>query len=216
MATSKVLIVGASGGIATLVERELIDNPQIELTLLARHPERIASDIRNDSRVKIIKADVLDYPALLEAVKGQDLVYANLYGRNLGEQGQSIAKAMHEAGVKRIIWISANGIYGEIPGAYGKWNAMMLDGILKAYSEGAEAIETTNLDYTIVRPAWFSDKDEVNYEITQKGEPFKGTEVSRKSVAAYVASLIIDPSQEIRSSVGINEPNTDGAKPSFY
>jgi nucleoside-diphosphate-sugar epimerase len=183
---------------------------------LARHPERIASDIRNDSRVKIIQADVLDYPTLLEAVKGQDLVYANLYGRNLGEQGKSIAKAMQEAGVKRIIWISANGIYGEIPGEYGNWNAMMLGGTLKAYSQGAEAIETTDLDYTIVRPAWFSDKDEVNYEITQKGEPFKGTEVSRKSVAAYVTSLIVDPSQEIRSSVGINEPNTDGAKPSFY
>jgi hypothetical protein len=123
---------------------------------------------------------------------------------------------MQEAGVKRIIWISANGIYGEIPGEYGNWNAMMLGGTLKAYSQGAEAIETTDLDYTIVRPAWFSDKDEVNYEITQKGEPFKGTEVSRKSVAAYVTSLIVDPSQEIRSSVGINEPNTDGAKPSFY
>ena len=211
-----VLILGASGGIATLVERNLIDDKNIQMTLLARHPHRIASDIRDDSRVRIVKADVTDHDALLEAVKGQDLVYANLYGANLGEQGKSIAKAMHEAGVKRIIWISANGIYDEIPGAYGKWNAMMLGRTLDAYAAGAEAIETSGLDYTIVRPAWFSDKDVVSYETTQKGTPFKGTEISRKSVAAYVTSLIVDSDKAIGASVGINEPDTDGPKPSFY
>lgn len=149
-------------------------------------------------------------------MNGQDLVYANLYGADLGEQGKSVAAVMKEAGIDRVIWISANGIYGEIPGEYGKWNAMMLGRTLDAYAAGAEAIESSGLDYTIVRPAWFSDKDEVSYEITQKGTPFKGTEVSRKSVAAYVTSLIRDPGQDVGKSVGINEPNTDGPKPSFY
>lgn len=211
-----VLILGASGGIATLVERRLIDNSQIHLTLLARHPERLASDIRADGRVDVVKADVTDQDALQAAMKGQDVVYANLYGANLGVQGESVVEAMHESGVRRVIWISANGIYGEIPGEYGEWNSMMLGGTLDAYAAGAKAIETSDLDYTIIRPAWFSDKDEINYELTQKGVPFKGTEVSRRSVAAYVASLIADPGQEIRHSVGINEPNTDGPKPSFY
>ena len=35
MATKKIIILGASGGIATLVERNLIDNPQIELKIAA-------------------------------------------------------------------------------------------------------------------------------------------------------------------------------------
>jgi uncharacterized protein YbjT (DUF2867 family) len=212
----KVLILGANGDIATLVEHNLIDNLDIRMTLLARHPKRIASDLRGHDRVNIVQADVTDHAALLAAVKGQDLVYANLYGANLGAQGQSVARAMQEAGVRRIVWISANGIYGEIPGAYGDWNARMLGSTLDAYAAGAKAIEDSDLDYTIVRPAWFSDKDVVSYELTQKGEPFKGTEVSRKSVAAYVTSLIVDPAQAIRASVGINEPNTDGGKPSFY
>ena len=212
----KLLILGASGGIATLVARNLTGNAKVQMTLLARHPERIAGDIRHDGRAKIVKADVTHHDELLAAVKGQDLVYANLCGSNLGEQGKSVAAAMTQAGVKRVIWISANGIYGEIPGEYGQWNAMMLGSTLDAYAAGAKAIEDSGLDYTIVRPAWFSDKDVVSYELTQKGEPFKGTEVSRKSVAAYVTSLIVDPSQAIRASVGINEPNTDGDKPSFY
>lgn len=79
-----VLILGASGGIATLVERLLIDDPQIHLTRLARRPERIVDDIRGDDRVTIVTADVTDHDALLGAMNGQDTVYANLYGANLG------------------------------------------------------------------------------------------------------------------------------------
>lgn len=212
----EVLVLGASGGIATLVCRRLVNEAAIHLTLLVRHPERLAGDLRADPRVQVVVADVTDHDALLAAVEGKDLVYANLYGANLGVQGRTVAAAMREAGVRRVIWISANGIYGEIPGAYGEWNARMLGTTLDAYAAGAEAIETSGLDYTIVRPAWFSDKPQVAYELTKKGEPFKGTEVSRQSVAAYVASLISDPGQAIGASVGISEPNTEGPKPSFY
>lgn len=212
----EVLVLGASGTIATLVERHLIDDPQIRMTLLARRPERLAPDIRDDSRVHVIQADVTRHDDLLAATRGADLVYANLYGANLGDQGHAVVRAMYEAGVRRVIWVSANGIYGEIPGEYGQWNAKMLGTTLDAYAAGAKAIEESGLDYTIIRPAWFSDKEKVDYELTQKGTPAKGTEVSRQSVAAFIASLITDPNQEIRRSVGINEPNTDGPRPSFY
>ncbi|MFC6275330.1 NAD(P)H-binding protein [Levilactobacillus tangyuanensis] len=212
-----VLILGASGSIATLVTRQLLDDSRVHLTLLVRHPDHLADDIRNDSRVTIVVADVVkDTATLLESVRGQDLVYANLYGANLKQQGQAVVAAMTTAKVSRILWISANGIYNEIPGKYGQWNAQMLGSTLDAYAAGAKAIESSNLKYTIVRPAWFSDKDVISYELTQKGQAFKGTEVSRQSVAAYLTSLILDPSQAIRQSVGINEPDTDGAKPSFY
>jgi len=212
-----ILILGASGSIATLIEQNLIDDPQIRMTLLVRRPERLASQFQQDSRVKIVVADVVkDHELLVTAMQNQDLVYANLYGANLGQQGKSVVTAMKEAHLKRVIWISANGIYHEIPGKYGQWNAAMLGTTLDAYAAGAKAIETGKLNYTIVRPAWFSDKEAISYELTQKGQPFKGTEVSRKSVAAYVTSLILDPSQAIKQSVGINEPATAGSKPSFY
>lgn len=213
----KVLILGASGSIATLVTRNLLDDTRVQLTLLVRHPDRLAADIRNDSRVTVVVADVVkDTAQLTAAMQGQDLVYANLYGANLKQQAQAVVTAMTAAQLDRIIWISANGIYNEIPGKYGQWNAQMLGSTLTAYAAGAKVIETSRLQYTIVRPAWFSDKPVVSYELTQKGQTFKGTEVSRQSVAAYLTSLILDDSQAIHQSVGISEPNTDGAKPSFY
>ena len=213
----KVLILGASGSIATLIERQLLDNPEIQMTLLARHPERLAADIHQDSRVKVVMADVVkDQAQLVAAMQGQDLIYANLYGANLKQQAQHVIAAMDTTKLSRLIWISANGIYDEIPGKYGRWNAEMLGSTLDAYAAGAKVVETSHLDYTIIRPAWFSDKNTVSYELTQKGQAFKGTEVSRQSVATYISSLILDSDQGIKQSIGISEPNTAGAKPSFY
>jgi hypothetical protein len=48
--------------------------------------------------------------------------------------------------------------------------------------------------------------DEVDYETTQKGEPFKGSIVSRKSVAALVVKLAVSPEQEVRRSLGVSKP----------
>ena len=116
-----------------------------------------------------------------------------------------------------MIWISTLGIYDEVPGEYGKWNHRMLDGgYLQTYSAAAKVIEESDLDYTIIRPAWLSADDEVAYELTQKDEPFQGTEVSRKSVGALVAELAKNPADSVGASLGVNKPGTDGDKPSWY
>jgi uncharacterized protein YbjT (DUF2867 family) len=41
----------------------------------------------------------------------------------------------------------------------------------------------SDVDYTILRPGWFTHNDEVRYEITQKGEPFKGHDVWLNSLS---------------------------------
>lgn len=55
----------------------------------------------------------------------------------------------------------------------------------------------------------------MDYAITSRDEPFKGTEVSRKSVAALAVALIEQPDRLARANVGVNKPNTDGDKPAF-
>ncbi len=86
---------------------------------------------------------------------------------------------------------------------------------LVRYRKAADIIEASQLDYTVVRPAWLTDHDEVDYELTQRNEPFKGTEVSRKSVAAYVADLIEHPEKDVKANTGIDKPGTEGDKPVF-
>ena len=210
-----VLILGAGGKIAKLTETMLLAETDAMMTLFLRHPEKIA--VSDEQRETVVTGDAANADDLAQAMKGQDVVYANLAGSNIETQAQQVVKAMNEAGVNRLVWISTLGIYDEVPGAFGKWNHQMLDdGYLPSYAAAAKVVEDSDLDYTIIRPAWLQNQDKIDYELTNKGDAFKGTEVSRKSIAAVVTSLITDPTKHIRASLGVNKPNTDGAKPSWY
>jgi uncharacterized protein YbjT (DUF2867 family) len=122
---------------------------------------------------------------------------------------------MLAAEVKRLIFVSSLGIYDEVPGKFGEWNKREIGEALETYRQAADVIEASGLDYTILRPAWLTDADEVDYETTQKGEPFKGTEVSRKSVAALIVKLFGATGRAVHQNLGVNKPNTDGDKPAF-
>ena len=130
---------------------------------------------------------------------GQDVVYANLAGQ-LEQQARCIVKAMEKTGLKRLIFISSMGIYDEVPGE--RHGSM-----LEPYCRSASIIEASGLDYTILRPAWLNDLDEIAYGTTRKGEPFKNAAevVSRKSVADLVVKLAMAPGREIRSSLGVHK-----------
>lgn len=211
---TNVLVLGAHGKIAQLATTDLLAHTDAHLTLFLRQAQRLASAA--SQRVTVVEGDASRVADLTTAMRDVDVVYANLAGQNIEAQAQAVVQAMTQAQVKRLIWISTLGIYDEVPGAYGKWNHQMLDGgYLETYSAAAKVIEASGLAYTIIRPAWLSNRDEVAYETTQKGEPFKGTEVSRRSIAALVTKLVQDPTQHVGESLGVNKPNTDGDKPAW-
>lgn len=144
----------------------------------------------------IIEGDALNYKSIYEAIKGQDIVYGNLAG-DLGTMAKNIVNAMKENGVKKLIFISSIGIYKE-----------PVRSVLKPYRAAADVIEESDLEYTILRPTWFTNDDEVDYEITRKGEPEKGSVISRKSIAAFISKVIKSPEKYMKQSLGINKPNS--------
>jgi uncharacterized protein YbjT (DUF2867 family) len=121
---------------------------------------------------------------------------SNLAG-DMKEQAEHIVDAMHAAGVKRLIFISSMGIYGEVPGERYR-------SVLDPYRDSAAVIEASDLDYTILRPGWFTHDGEVRYEITQKGEPFKGHDVSLNSLSDLIVKLATTPGMESRRSLGVS------------
>lgn len=210
----KVLVLGAGGQIARWVIEMLADSDDIALTLYLRHARKLK--VKTPSNARVVQGDVLDRQSLDPAVAGQDVVYANLTGDDLEEQAKSIIAAMRDAGVSRLIFIASLGIYDEIPGKFGEWNRREIGSYLPPFRKAADRIEVSGLDYTILRPAWLTDRDEISYETTGRHDPFKGTEVSRKSVAAVVVECIRHPETWSHKNVGVNKPDTDGDKPSFY
>jgi len=187
-----VLILGASGNIARQVIDIIVRKEDINLTLFLRNKSRLRN--KDISKCHIIEGDVLDLNQLKKAITGQDIVYANLVG-DLEAMAKNIVKAMDENGVKKLIFISSICIY-DVP----------LKPVLKPYRKAADVIEASDIEYTILRPTWFTIADEVDYEITQKGEPEKGSEISQKSLAMFITKVIGSPENYIRKNIGINKP----------
>jgi len=209
----KVLILGASGQIARWAIAALAEKKGVAMTLLARNAKRLRATPNNAT---VVEGDVLDERLLARVVGGQDIVYANLTGDDIDQQAQAIITAMNAAKVRRLVFVTSLGILDEVPGKFGTWNRRQIGAYLPPFRRASDAIEASGLDYTVLRPAWLTDVDEVDYETTEKGQPFRGTEVSRKSVAALIAAIIDDPRQHLNANVGVNKPGTDGDKPSFY
>lgn len=209
----RVLVLGAGGQIAHWVIEMLENNSDVDLTLFLRHTKKLKGGAPKNS--KVVQGDVLNGEQLNRAMVGQELVYANLAGDDIDVQAKSIVEAMHAAGVQRLIFVASLGIYDEVPGKFGAWNRRQISAYLPPFRRAADVIEASHLNYTILRPAWLTDENEVDYETTERNEPFKGTEVSRKSVADLILKIIDSPEISSRSNLGVNKPNTDGDKPAF-
>lgn len=191
---TNVLILGANGQLARNTTRFFLQQEDVHLTLYLRHASRLSNP--DPTRVTIIEGDVLDLAALSAAMHGQDVVYANLAGA-MERQARSIVDAMRATGLQRLIFISSMGIYGEVPGE--KYRS-----ILNPYRDSAALIEASGLDYTVLRPGWFTRDEEINYQLTQKGEPFSGHEVSLNSLSDLIVKLSLTPGMEVRHSLGVS------------
>ncbi len=166
----------------------------VSLTQWLRRAERLANS--DPSRIRIVEGDVLDAAKLRSAMAGQDVVYANLAG-DMAAQARAIVAAMRETGVQRLIFVSSMSIYGEVPGeAYRS--------ILDPYRDSAAIVEASELNYTVLRPGWFTLDREVNHRITRKGEPFVGHDVSLDSLSDLIVKLALDPSLHSRESIGVS------------
>jgi uncharacterized protein YbjT (DUF2867 family) len=152
----RILILGANGQLARNTIPFFLRHPDVQLTLYLRRANRLKNP--DPGRVTLVEGDVLDEETLRATMQGQDVVYANLAG-GMEQQAKTIVNAMHATGLKRLVFISSMGIYGEVPGETYR-------SILDPYRNSAAVIEASDLDYTILRPGWFTREDEINYQIT--------------------------------------------------
>lgn len=193
---TKVLVVGANGQLARHTTKFFLERTDARLTLYLRRASRLKNP--DPSRATIVEGDVLDHKALQAALQGQDVVFASLAGA-MAQQARVIVDAMQACGVKRLIFISSMGIYGEVPGERYK-------SVLDPYRDSAAVIEGSALDYTVLRPGWFNRNAAVDYQLTQKGEPFRGHDVSLNSLADLIVKLALSPSLHVRCSLGVSQP----------
>ena len=197
-----ILIIGATGTLGRAVTENMLESTDDKLTLFSRSANQI--NIIDPNRERIGSGDVMDDADLDKAMSGQDAVFAALSG-NLGAYAAKIIAAMNRNHVSRLVFITSMGIYNEIPASVGAQGNLRSNPVLQTYRDAADKIEASDLNYTIVRPGWFTSGP-VDYEVTRKGEPFGGHDVSISSIADIVTKLLDDDSLYARDSIGINTP----------
>ncbi|MCI1983428.1 MAG: NAD(P)H-binding protein [Bifidobacteriaceae bacterium] len=204
----KVAIIGATGSLGRTVADYLLEHSDDEMTLMARSASSLR--LRDAERQTALDIDATDESALSTALSGSriDAVFVAVSGA-LTEIAETVVTAMKAAGARRLIFISSMGIYDEIPASVGAEGNLSRNPMLRSYREAADVVEESGLDYTVIRPGWFDNgSDDTGYQITRKGEPFGGHDVSRAAIANLVSRLLHTPSFGTHESLGINRPNS--------
>ncbi|MCK1210457.1 NAD(P)H-binding protein [Streptococcus uberis] len=189
-----VLVIGATGSLGQTLRKEVANNCDYQLTLFSRTSEKLTLF----SNEKAISGSVFDSKRLNEAISDQDIVFVALSG-DLPKMIREVVKAMKEQSVKRMIFVSSIGIYDEIMGSGNLSN----NPILEPYRKAADIVEASELDYTILRPAWFDNQSDNVCQLSHKGEPVTGNTVSRKAIISKVREMIDNPNQYQNDNIAL-------------
>lgn len=201
MASRRVLVLGATGGTGQQVVSQALSNGH-QVTAFVRHPEKVAA--RHDA-LRVIAGALEDAGALVGAMRDQDVVISALgRGQSFNPEGLMarcvpvILSAMTQAGARRLIFTSAFGV-GEavrgLPFLPRLFARTLLRGIYadKAISEAA--IRASALDWTIVQPSALTNRPATGRYRSGEHLDLSGLpSISRADVAAFILSLLDDPS----------------------
>ena len=208
-----VLIIGANGKVSIEATKLFLEDSNFNVDLFLRNAHRIPDYASN--RVTVYEGDAKNSKDLEQALDKVDVVFASLSG-SLDIEAQAIVDAMSKKDVKRLIFVAAPGIYDELPAKFNEFNKSQFGDKQTKYRKAADNKEASTLDYTIIRPAWLTFKNETDYEVTSKDTQFRGTEVSRRSIASLAVRIAKNPELYSKENIGVNKPNTDGDKPAWF
>lgn len=209
-----VILIGANGSTSKEIIPRLLEQDDVKLTLFLRRASRM-QHMQSD-RVNVVEGNAAELADLKRAIRGQDIVISTMGGMDLDAKTANIVKAMKEVGARHVIVISAGGIYDELPEPFNAWDKRMVGQYRPINLKTAEVAEQSGLTYTVLRPVWLTDKPTEEFQLTRKGETYKGTETSRASIGRFVADLVKDPQRYANQNLGISQPNTDGDRPAAY
>ena len=153
-----ILIIGGSGFLGSAIIGELarrVGFAEASICVPTRRPER-ARHLLVMPTVKLVGADVHDPAALARLMHGQDAVislvgilrsaegepYGKDFARTHVELPKKIAAAAVQAGVRRVIHVSALQAKADAPSGY-----------LRSKAAGEVALRAADLDLTIFRPS---------------------------------------------------------------
>ena len=199
----KIALFGASGGTGTLLTNRCLAAGH-HVTALLRSPDIFP--LRD--KVEVVYGDACDPHAILETVKGVDVVLSALGARSYGKEDvlergvPNIIAAMQQTGVRRIIVL---GSAGAIPDSLKKqpfcrrWiiKKILYNTILKwpvaSQIFQYNALAATDLDWTMVMPPMLRNiAARGRYRIDGEALPRNGSSIPREDVADFMMKQLTE------------------------
>lgn len=157
----KLIIFGSTGSIGRQLVRQGLEHGHL-VTAFTRAPSKL--DIWHDN-LKEVRGDAMNLPSVEKAVQGQDAVLCSL---GAGAKGtvrargtKNIIRAMEKVGIRRFVCQSSLGVGDSWGNLNLFWKYVMFRGFLRqAYADHVsqeDHVRQSDLDWTIVRPAAFTD-----------------------------------------------------------
>ena len=145
----KILVTGGTGFVGTHLVNTLARRGH-DVAVLARNPDGARN--RFNRPVERVRGNVLDVPSLTAALRGRDAVIhlvgiiheqgAQTFDRMHRQAAENVVAAAREAGVRRLVHMSAMGASEDAPSEYSRTKAA-----------GERAVTQSDLDWTVFRPS---------------------------------------------------------------
>lgn len=195
-----VIVFGATGTVGRELVAQALEMGHL-VSAFARKPSKL--EIKHPS-LELIEGDAMESALVDRAVSGHDAVLialgAGAKGRVRSTGTRNIVQAMRKNGVRRLICVSTLGVGDSRTHLNFYWKYIMFGMLLRAafadHVAQEEQVMRSGLDWTIVRPAAYTDGQRTgNYRHgfppTAKALKLK---VSRADVADFVLSQLADNS----------------------
>jgi putative NADH-flavin reductase len=207
----RVLIIGATGGTGRQLVSQALESGH-GVTAFVRTPDRL--QIRHE-RLTFAQGNVLGYPSLEAAVRGQDAVLSALGhkrwfypNRILSAGTRNLVQAMETHGVRRLVCETALGIADSRGRAGLSYTLFVAPLILPFYFRDKErqeaVIRASSLDWVIVRPGALTNgpRRGVYRHGPHVGHWLWTCRISRADVAEFMLRQLTDTTY-LRSCPGI-------------
>ncbi len=206
MAAEKcVLVAGATGRAGRLVVQELLKRGYTVKALMV--PPFDSPQTSGLTGVEFVEGNLASVAALEKAMEGVQCVISAIGSKkpfskvendkidNMGNQ--NLARAAKARGLKHIVVISSVGAGNsrDAVSCMYKWPMMS---VLKAKSRSEAFIQSCGIDYTIIRPGGYTDKDISDEIAFGEGGKISGL-VKRSQIARVCVDALENPAMKNRT-----------------
>lgn len=207
----KVIVFGATGTVGRLAVENLLKAGHT-VTAFARSPQNLNL---SDANPRLVAGDAMNLSDVMDAVAGHEAVVVTL-GAGMSRKSKirsqgtmNVIKAMQTHGVRRLIAQSTLGARDSWPTLNFWWKRVMFGALLapvfRDHELQEQLVEASGLDWTIVRPAAFTDKATTRPVIEDVPNSARGLDlkIARSELARFLTRQLSDR-QYIGRAVGLS------------